>query len=211
MDSLSSSSCQASISRTANGDKNHSIASPMSSASLSYPLSPESSSVPSRPASNNINSSSSIRINSSSGGSGGDSPLIQDEMKKKAIAILADSAVPEHEQNLSTLRGVALDWPPRPPTPSTTAILTLDELPDSSNGSLPEYEITEEWYERIVEDLREIEDEDEVEVYVDVDVNAEVEVEVEVGMGDPAPQQIYRRPRPFTRRLSHEMQTVRDG
>ncbi|KAI9441877.1 hypothetical protein H4582DRAFT_2055677 [Lactarius indigo] len=64
----------------------------------------------------------------------------------------------------------ALDWPlptsvgPAPTlalddvTGTTTTMVALDELPVSANCSLPEYQLTQEWFERIVSDLREAEE-----------------------------------------------------
>jgi len=46
----------------------------------------------------------------------------------------------------------ALDWP------VLGMSVTLDELPISSNGSLPEYQLTQEWFERVVAELREVEE-----------------------------------------------------
>lgn len=45
----------------------------------------------------------------------------------------------------------ALDW-------TATTATTLDELPVSANRSLPEYQLTQEWFERVVGELREVEE-----------------------------------------------------
>ncbi|KAH8985579.1 hypothetical protein EDB92DRAFT_1357501 [Lactarius akahatsu] len=61
----------------------------------------------------------------------------------------------------------ALDWPlPTSVGPAPTLALdvtgatmvALDELPVSANCDLPEYQLTQEWFERIVGDLREAEE-----------------------------------------------------
>jgi len=81
----------------------------------------------------------------------------------------------------------ALDWPP----PWTLAgTLTLDELPDSETWTLPEYQLTQEWFEETIRELKELEEKRrveeegervmEVDAGVDMDVDAEMEV---VGVG----------------------------
>ncbi len=78
----------------------------------------------------------------------------------------------------------------------TTTMTTLDELPVSANCSLPEYQLTQEWFERVVGDLREVEKSgaaaaavavavgaggEDVETDVDGDEEAEAGVEIEAG------------------------------
>ena len=46
----------------------------------------------------------------------------------------------------------ALDWPP------SVTTKTLDELPISPNSSLPEYQLTQEWFEQVVRELSEAEE-----------------------------------------------------
>lgn len=49
----------------------------------------------------------------------------------------------------------ALDWPLDDMDVMTK---TLDELPVSPNSLLPEYQLTQEWFDRVVEELREVEE-----------------------------------------------------
>jgi hypothetical protein len=63
----------------------------------------------------------------------------------------------------------ALDWPPQPTffnglgLPALTldvlgaTATTLDELPISANSELPEYQLTQEWFERVLGELGESE------------------------------------------------------
>ena len=51
---------------------------------------------------------------------------------------------------------LALDWPLS--VEGVDADLTLDELPVSPNSLLPEYQLTQEWFERVVEELRQAEE-----------------------------------------------------
>jgi hypothetical protein len=54
-----------------------------------------------------------------------------------------DSEKPEQQR--------ALDWPWDVDVLKTK---TLDELPISPNSELPEYQLTQEWFERVVRELR---------------------------------------------------------
>ena len=68
----------------------------------------------------------------------------------------------------------------------------LDELPISANGELPEYQLTQEWFERVLSELREAEeskaaaaaattvDDDDDGAGADVDGDVEAEAEAEV-------------------------------
>ena len=49
----------------------------------------------------------------------------------------------------------ALDWPLDVDVMTTK---TLDELPISPNSELPEYQLTQEWFDRVVRELREAEE-----------------------------------------------------
>lgn len=86
-------------------------------------------------------------------------------------------AIPEREPTLEELVMIedsakAFDWSLLPHL-TLASTMTLDELPDSATWSLPEYQLTQEWYEQIVRCLREAEGE--------TKGSAEVEMEVEVG------------------------------
>ena len=50
----------------------------------------------------------------------------------------------------------ALDWPLS--IEGLDANITLDELPLSPNSLLPEYQLTQEWFEQVVEELRQAEE-----------------------------------------------------
>jgi hypothetical protein len=64
-----------------------------------------------------------------------------------------DSEKPEQQQQQQR----ALDWPLDVHDVLTTT-KTLDELPISPNSELPEYQLTQEWFERVVRELREAEE-----------------------------------------------------
>jgi len=68
----------------------------------------------------------------------------------------------------------ALDWPP--PQWTLEGSLTLDELPDSETWSLPEYQLTQEWLEQTIRNLKDLEEEIEVDMGADMDVDMEVDV-----------------------------------
>jgi hypothetical protein len=102
---------------------------------------------------------------------------------KEVEAMLAGDPTWTQAQQVSTTQSepVALDWPP----PWTLAgTLTLDELPDSETWTLPEYQLTQEWFEQTVRELKELEEkrvkEGEGEMEVDVGVNMDVDAETEV-------------------------------
>lgn len=75
------------------------------------------------------------------------------------LAMIADSAQ-------------VLDWLPLEHWMMMPAgTITLDELPDSPNWTLPEYQLTQEWYEQTIQCLKEEEGE------ANVSVEAEMEVD----------------------------------
>jgi hypothetical protein len=63
--------------------------------------------------------------------------------------------------------------------------LTLDELPDSDNRFLPEYQLTQEWFEQTIEYLKEKEaakarrHEAEIESEIGAEMDVDVDVETE--------------------------------
>ena len=61
-----------------------------------------------------------------------------------------ESEKPEQQQQPR-----ALDWPLDVDVMTTK---TLDELPISPNSELPEYQLTQEWFDRVVRELREAEE-----------------------------------------------------
>ena len=68
-----------------------------------------------------------------------------------------DDADPSQSQNQNqNPPPLALDWPLS--VEGLDADLTLDELPVSPNSLLPEYQLTQEWFERVVEELRQAEE-----------------------------------------------------
>ena len=66
-----------------------------------------------------------------------------------------DDADPSQSQNQNP-PPLALGWPLS--VEGVDADLTLDELPVSPNSLLPEYQLTQEWFERVVEELRQAEE-----------------------------------------------------
>jgi hypothetical protein len=72
-------------------------------------------------------------------------------------------------------RPAALDWPP----PQWT-LLTLDELPDSETWSLPEYQLTQEWFEQTIRSLNDLEEEKRVEEEIKVDIGADMDVDTSI-------------------------------
>jgi hypothetical protein len=52
--------------------------------------------------------------------------------------------------------------------------LTLDELPDSKLWYLPEYQLTEEWFEKIISELAEADEEKQVEGELEADIGAQM-------------------------------------
>lgn len=73
---------------------------------------------------------------------------------------------------------VALDWPP--PQWMSEESLTLDELPDSETWSLPEYQLTQEWFEQTIRDLKALEEEKRVGEEIKADMGADMDVDMEV-------------------------------
>jgi len=72
-------------------------------------------------------------------------------------------------------RPAALDWPP--PQWTLEESLTLDELPDSETWSLPEYQLTQEWFEQTIRSLNDLEEEKRVEEEIEVDIGADMDVD----------------------------------
>ena len=72
----------------------------------------------------------------------------------------------------------ALDWPLS--FEGLDANITLDELPLSPNSLLPEYQLTQEWFEQVVEELRQAE---EAKVMAATAVTGEDVVGIGVGAG----------------------------
>jgi len=66
---------------------------------------------------------------------------------------------------------ISLDWWT---LQSSDGPLTLDELPDSELCYLPEYQLTQEWFERIISELAEADEEKRVEGELEVDMGAEM-------------------------------------
>jgi len=103
---------------------------------------------------------------------------------KEVEAILAgDPTRTQAQASTTQSEPAALDWPP----PWTLAgTLTLDELPDSETWTLPEYQLTQEWFEETIRELKELEEKRrveeegervmEVDAGVDMDIDAEMEV-----------------------------------
>ncbi|KAH9957707.1 hypothetical protein BC827DRAFT_1224002 [Russula dissimulans] len=62
--------------------------------------------------------------------------------------------------------------------------LTLDELPDSKLWYLPEYQLTEEWFEKIISELAEADEEKQVEGELEADIGAQMmDLDVETTFG----------------------------
>ena len=66
-----------------------------------------------------------------------------------------------------------------------TTTKALDELPISANSSLPEYQLTQEWFERVISELKEVEESkvaaaaaggEDAGTEMDADMEAEAEV-----------------------------------
>jgi len=76
-------------------------------------------------------------------------------------------------------RPVALDWPPQWALEES---LTLDELPDSETWSLPEYQLTQEWFEQTIRNLKDLEEEKQVEEEIEVDMGADMDVDMGADM-----------------------------
>jgi hypothetical protein len=86
--------------------------------------------------------------------------MIAAEMGPTLEELIADSAQ-------------VLDWLPLEHwmiMPAGTT-MTLDELPDSPNCTLPEYQLTQEWYEQTIQSLKEEEEE------ANVSVEAEMQID----------------------------------
>ena len=75
-------------------------------------------------------------------------------------------------------RPAALDWPP--PQWMSEESLTLDELPDSETWSLPEYQLTQEWFEQTIRDLKALEEEKRVGEEIEANMGANMDVDMEV-------------------------------
>ena len=73
-------------------------------------------------------------------------------------------------------RPAALDWPP--PQWTLEESLTLDELPDSETWSLPEYQLTQEWFEQTIRSLNDLEEERRVEEQIEIDIGADMDVDI---------------------------------
>jgi hypothetical protein len=71
-----------------------------------------------------------------------------------------------------------LDWPPLQWTLDES--LTLDELPDSEKWSLPEYQLTQEWFEQTIRSLNDLEEEKRVEEEIEVDLGGDMDLDTEV-------------------------------
>ncbi|KAH9962477.1 hypothetical protein BJV74DRAFT_799766 [Russula compacta] len=59
----------------------------------------------------------------------------------------------------------ALDWPLSPST--LAGGMALDEVPDSGRCHLPEYQLTQEWFDALIRDLNEAEEEKQVEAEIE--------------------------------------------
>ena len=69
---------------------------------------------------------------------------------------LDDANADQSQSQSQNPPSLALDWPLS--VEGLDADLTLDELPVSPNSLLPEYQLTQEWFERVVEELRQAEE-----------------------------------------------------
>ncbi|KAI9452357.1 hypothetical protein BJY52DRAFT_1190372 [Lactarius psammicola] len=136
--------------------------------------------------------------------------LLAAERQRRVASSHPNSTASAKTRPSSRVAPRALDWPPSCPQPTfvglaptlaldvtgATTTTTLDELPVSANCSLPEYQLTQEWFERIIGDLREVEKSEAAAAAVavaaggedvatngdgDVDVDAEAEAAIEAG------------------------------
>ena len=107
-------------------------------------------------------------------------------------AILAEDLMPTQAQAPPTQsEPAALDWPP---PWALAGGLTLDELPDSETWTLPEYQLTQEWFEQTIRELKELEEkrgEGEVRE-IEVDAGADMDVDVETEVVDVVPRGVKR-------------------
>jgi len=109
---------------------------------------------------------------------------------------MSSQTKPSTQMQATTPPPRALDWPPPCPPLDllgltldldvTTEATTLDELPISANSSLPEYQLTQEWFERILEELREVDESEDVAAVAvaAAAVTGEGDVETDVVDGD---------------------------
>jgi hypothetical protein len=78
--------------------------------------------------------------------------------------------------------------------------LTLDELPDSDNRFLPEYQLTQEWFEQTIKYLKEKEaaearrDVAEIESEIGAEMDVDVDVETEAAGVEPPEGETTRKP-----------------
>lgn len=110
-----------------------------------------------------------------------------DASPKELGAILAgDPSWTQAQVSTTQSEPAALEWPP---SWTLAGTLTLDELPDSETWTLPEYQLTQEWLEETIRELKELEEKQveeergrgvEVDAGDDMDVDAEIKV---VGVG----------------------------
>jgi len=96
----------------------------------------------------------------------------------RSLAVDAQSRAATPCLSLNDLE--TFEWPSEPFTIASG--LTLDELPDSDLYYRSEYQLTEEWLERTLRSLAEIDEEKQVSAEREVDMrakeNAEIETEV---------------------------------
>jgi hypothetical protein len=105
---------------------------------------------------------------------------------KEVEAILAgDPAMAQGQAPPAQSEPAALDWPPHWTLAGT---LTLDELPDSEIWALPEYQLTQEWFEQMILNSNELEERrvEEEQTKIEIDAGAKMDIDVEtevVGVG----------------------------
>ena len=103
--------------------------------------------------------------------------LVEDAQSRAATPCLSLDVSPYTD---SEMKLNAFQWPSEPYTIASG--LALDELPDSDLCYRPEYQLTEEWLERTLKSLAEIDEEKKVSAEREVDMrakeNAEIETEV---------------------------------
>jgi hypothetical protein len=124
------------------------------------------------------------------------SPMSVNLSPKEVEAILAgDPAMKQAQVPPAQSEPTALDWPPHWTLAGT---MTLDELPDSELWSLPEYQLTQEWFEQIIQNSNELEErrvEEERIEKEEVDGGAEMDIDVETEMVSVTPRGVKRSPR----------------
>src|SRR5882757_7662917 len=86
------------------------------------------------------------------------------------IGSLADLEMEMLGDSAPTQPRKALEWPPAPYT--LASALTLDEMPDSDLWYHPDYQVTEEWLEKTIKYLKEIDEEKRVAAETEVDMSA---------------------------------------